>query len=342
MTFTWCISPGLSIRYSDAAESTPSSPRCAASSPWASTRLGLFAGRYPHPAAASAGPRRLRQPGATRTSHLISEVFAALPPGVGAHRVPHGVLGHGRRSRTWRRWAQGLDPRIDLFWTGRAICSPTPGPGGRRDLHAYRQPPAHLLGQLPGQRRGHGRTSCTSVRTAVETRSCGVRRRASSPTAWSCSRRRGSPSRPSPTTSAIREGYDPEAELAACDARRRRARRTCRGVRAVRGQRALVLPLVRRRAHRARRPGVRRCSSWSTGMRTRRRQPDLGALADRLLAAADHLLRGPGRRTARSGDEIRPWLRGVRDRRPGHPKDRRPGRCGAAGRGRAQRSWPRS
>ena len=28
-------------------------------------------------------------------------------------------------SRTWLQLGQGTDPQVDLFWTGRAICSPT-------------------------------------------------------------------------------------------------------------------------------------------------------------------------------------------------------------------------
>ena len=68
---------------------------------------------------------------------------------------------------------------------------------------------------------------------------------------------------------------------------------------------------------------------------------DLRDLADRLLAAAAHLLRGP---VAEPGAARRdPALaRGVRARRAGDPPHRRPGRRRATGRGRAQPSCAHS
>ena len=124
-----------------------------------------------------------------------------LPSGVAPHRLPDRLLGHGhralpRRARRGHRPAHRpvLDRARDLLADAR--------PRRCRDVHAHGEPAADLLGQLPGQRRGHGLRA--AHRAVPGPRPAPVARldRASWPTAWSCSRRRSSRSRRSPTTCA--------------------------------------------------------------------------------------------------------------------------------------------
>ena len=104
-------------------------------------------------------------------------------------------------SPTSPRSAQGIDPRIDLFWTGRAICSPTLDLADAATFARSTNRPPTYWDNYP----------VNDVAMGYELHIGPYRGRdphlwrastGSSPTAWSCSSRPRSRSRPSPTTCA--------------------------------------------------------------------------------------------------------------------------------------------
>ena len=237
------------------------------------------------------------------TSHVANRVFDR--PRAGARLVVCPTVYWGTApSRTWSRWARAS--------TRASTCS---GPGGpsarrrstsptRRPSTRTHRPPGDLLGQLPGQRRGHGLRAAHRAVPRPGPAPVARLRPASSPTAWSCSSRRRSRSRPSPTT---------------CAAPRPTTRRRAGGGRCAtswatrtwRPSRCSRTTCARRACAADDAPVVTRALEafvFRAGPGRRRgAAADLGALADRLLAAADHLLRGPVANPALM-DECRPWL----------------------------------
>ena len=123
MELLWCLSPGLSIRYSGTADLDALLAKVRSVAALGVTRVGLFLDDI---------PRQLQHPedraeyGDLVGAHvsLIGRVFAALPDGVGLIVCPTTYWGTGSEPEL-RALGRGIDARIDLFWTGRAVCSPT-------------------------------------------------------------------------------------------------------------------------------------------------------------------------------------------------------------------------
>jgi hyaluronoglucosaminidase len=123
VALTWCISPGLSIRYSDARDVEALTTKVAGVVALGIGQVGLFLDDIPmelqHPQDREAFADLEEAHG-----RLIDRVFSALPPGVRLIVCPTIYWGTGTEPYL-ASLAQRLDPRIDLLWTGRAICSPT-------------------------------------------------------------------------------------------------------------------------------------------------------------------------------------------------------------------------
>ena len=204
---------------------------------------------------------------------------------------------------------------VDLFWTGRAICSPTLDLDDARRFEATIGRAAALLGQLPRQRRRHDLRAAHRARTAAGTPPGRGARAGSSPTRWSCSRRRRSRWPRSRTTSATPPPTTPRPSWAAAILRGRRSGRR-RGLRRVRGQRALVLPERGRRARRWTGPGGLRVPAGPRRGSGRGRGPGRarGPAAGRRPPPAS---RARGEHGARR--RLPPLDRGVRARGAGHP-----------------------
>lgn len=123
LELAWCISPGLSIRYSDPDDVTALQAKIASVLALGVTQVGLFLDDI---------PRRLQHPQdeaafvslESAHVHLANEVKAALPVEGSLIVCPTEYWGRGTEPSLAILGA-GLDPAIDLFWTGRAICSPT-------------------------------------------------------------------------------------------------------------------------------------------------------------------------------------------------------------------------
>jgi hyaluronoglucosaminidase len=123
MGMTWCISPGLSIRYSDAADLQALKAKIASVLTPGLSRIGLFLDDI---------PRELQHPEDRATfadleaAHiaLCNEMLSALPAGVSLVVCPTEYRGRGTEPSLAQLGA-GLHRDIDVLWTGRAICAPT-------------------------------------------------------------------------------------------------------------------------------------------------------------------------------------------------------------------------
>jgi hyaluronoglucosaminidase len=123
LTFTWCVSPGLSMRYSDASDLAALSAKLASVAALGVTSFGLLLDDI---------PRELQHPEdrvvfgdlVEAHVHVVGRVAAGLP--AGSHLIVCPTLYRGYGTEDYLvRLAAGIDPRIDLFWTGREVCSRT-------------------------------------------------------------------------------------------------------------------------------------------------------------------------------------------------------------------------
>jgi hyaluronoglucosaminidase len=123
MELVWSVSPGLSIRYSDAVDREALQAKLRAVAELGVRRFGLFLDDIPvelqHPEDRAAHTSLVEAHVA-----LTNHVFSGLPAGAQLVVCPTVYWGRGTEPFL-ATLGQGIDPRIDLFWTGRAICSPT-------------------------------------------------------------------------------------------------------------------------------------------------------------------------------------------------------------------------
>ena len=123
MELTWCISPGLSIRYSDPHEIAALTTKISSVLALGVSHIGLLVDDI---------PRRLQFPEdqaafpSLEQAHisLANAVLESLPSSVDLVLCPVEYSGTGSEPSLSVLGA-GLDPRIDIYWTGRAICAPT-------------------------------------------------------------------------------------------------------------------------------------------------------------------------------------------------------------------------
>lgn len=122
LRLTWCVSPGLSMRYSDEADVAALITKLASVARLGVTSFGLLFDDIPH---------ELQHPEdraafmdlADAHAQVVRTVAQRLPEG--AHLVVCPTVYRGRGTEDYLvRLAAALDPRIDLFWTGREVCSP--------------------------------------------------------------------------------------------------------------------------------------------------------------------------------------------------------------------------
>ena len=123
LDFVYCLSPGLSIEYSSREDRRILSSKLDSIAGLGVRSFGLLLDDIPndlqHPSdrAAFAGLVEAHV-------SLVGEVFAGLATGARLVVCPTQYWGYGDEDYI-ARLGSGLDPRIDLFWTGRAICSAT-------------------------------------------------------------------------------------------------------------------------------------------------------------------------------------------------------------------------
>jgi hyaluronoglucosaminidase len=122
MRLAWCISPGLSIRYSDPSDLDALAAKIRSVVALGVSRIGLFLDDI---------PRELQHPedraafGDLAHAHvaLVDRIHATLPEGTRLVVCPTVYWGTG--TEPYVATLGEVDPRVDLFWTGRTICSPT-------------------------------------------------------------------------------------------------------------------------------------------------------------------------------------------------------------------------
>jgi len=123
VTFVYCLSPGLSIRYAEPADAEAVCAKLDSVGGLGIASFGLLLDDI---------PAELQHPGDRAAFDDLVEGQIVLVGKVAGHLGPERRLivcptrywGAGNEPEI-RRLGQAIDPRIDLFWTGRAICSPT-------------------------------------------------------------------------------------------------------------------------------------------------------------------------------------------------------------------------
>jgi hyaluronoglucosaminidase len=119
----YCLSPGLSIQYSSAADIDALIAKLESIVELGVRRFGLLLDDIP--LELQHAPDRAAF-GDLVEAHiaLIGRVFERLGPGRGLVVCPTVYCGYGDEDYI-TRLGRGVDPRVDLFWTGRAICAAT-------------------------------------------------------------------------------------------------------------------------------------------------------------------------------------------------------------------------
>jgi hyaluronoglucosaminidase len=121
--FVYCLSPGLSIRYSDPGDIEELSAKFSSVAALGVRTFGLLLDDIPtdlqHQADRATFPDL-----AGAHVHLVNQVAARLGPDRALVVCPTVYWGRGDEPYLARLGA-GIGPRIDVFWSGRAICSPT-------------------------------------------------------------------------------------------------------------------------------------------------------------------------------------------------------------------------
>jgi len=123
MTFMYCLSPGLTITYSSIDDLERLLAKYSAVRELGVTSFGLLLDdiparlQHPEDIAAFADVVEAQQ-------SLIGSVFSRFASDIHLTVCPTQYCGYGTEEYI-SRLGSGIDSRIDLFWTGRAICSPT-------------------------------------------------------------------------------------------------------------------------------------------------------------------------------------------------------------------------
>ena len=121
--FGWCISPGLSICYSDPGDLAALRAKIDRGLELGAGRVGLFLDDIPTELQYQADVQAFSSLLQAQVA-LVNAVRAALPADVPLLVCPTEYWGRGTES-SLAELAAALDPAVDLFWTGRAICSAT-------------------------------------------------------------------------------------------------------------------------------------------------------------------------------------------------------------------------
>ncbi|GAA1211802.1 protein O-GlcNAcase [Rhodoglobus aureus] len=123
MSFMYCLSPGLTIRYSSSEDHEMLTAKYTAVRELGVTNFGLLLDDIPtrlqHPEDKTAFTDLVEA-----QQSLIGSVFSQFTSDTHLTVCPTQYWGDGTEEYI-TRLGSGIDPRIDLFWTGRAICSPT-------------------------------------------------------------------------------------------------------------------------------------------------------------------------------------------------------------------------
>ena len=120
--FIFCLSPGLSIEYSSADDRRALGAKFESVASLGVSRFGLLLDDIPLSLQYQSDRAAFADLAEAHIA-LISEVYAQL--GAARKLIVCPTVYWGRGDEEYiRRLGDAIDPRIDLFWTGEAICSP--------------------------------------------------------------------------------------------------------------------------------------------------------------------------------------------------------------------------
>ncbi|HEY7525179.1 MAG TPA: protein O-GlcNAcase [Candidatus Limnocylindrales bacterium] len=119
----YCLSPGMSISYSSESDVRALGDKFGAVGELGVRQFGLLLDDIPQQLQYEADRSRFADLVDAQAS-LIGRVFQGLPSGTGLIVCPTTYWGYGDEPYI-ARLGRAIDPRIGMFWTGRAICSPT-------------------------------------------------------------------------------------------------------------------------------------------------------------------------------------------------------------------------
>lgn len=126
MTFVFCLSPGLTMRYSSATDREALLAKYVDVAALGVGEFGLLVDDIPttlqHPEDVAAFDDLLQAQ--IELANNVAARLREVDPAAGLIVCPTEYWGTGEET-SLRRLGAGLDPRIDLFWTGRAICAPS-------------------------------------------------------------------------------------------------------------------------------------------------------------------------------------------------------------------------
>ncbi|MEO6532041.1 MAG: protein O-GlcNAcase [Pseudolysinimonas sp.] len=126
LDFVYCLSPGLSIQYSSQGDIAELCAKFDSVARLGVGFFGLLLDDIPL-VLQHAVDRKQFDDLADAHSHIVQEVFTQLQQNDARHRLvvcPTVYRGYGDEPYV-ARLGRGIDPRIEFFWTGRAICSAT-------------------------------------------------------------------------------------------------------------------------------------------------------------------------------------------------------------------------
>jgi hyaluronoglucosaminidase len=123
LTFVYCISPGLSIEYSSDADVAALLAKLGSVAALGVGHFGLLLDDIPLELQHERDRAAYRDLVEAHAS-LVGRVVAGLGPGRKLVVCPTFYWGRGDEDGI-ARFGRALDPAVDLFWTGRAICSPS-------------------------------------------------------------------------------------------------------------------------------------------------------------------------------------------------------------------------
>jgi hyaluronoglucosaminidase len=121
--FLFCVSPGLSIEYSSAGDRRALVAKFQSVAELGVTFFGLLLDDIPLPLQHGSDRRAFADLAEAHIA-LIRDVYANLGPTNRLIVCPTVYWGRGDEDYVCRLGA-AVDPRVDLFWTGTAVCSPT-------------------------------------------------------------------------------------------------------------------------------------------------------------------------------------------------------------------------
>ena len=301
ITFVYCVSPGLSIRYSSATDLDALVAKLTSVGALGVVAFGLLLDDIP-PELQHAEDREAFADLAAAHVSVVGRLFDRLPAGTGLIVCPAVYWGRGDEPYV-AGLGGAIDPRIDLFWSGRAICSATLDLADAATFaRAAGRPPTYwdnypvndvaMTFELHiGPYRGRDPRLAEAARGVI----------ANPMELFEASR---IPLATIADYLASPGGYDPEASWAA-------AIRDVAGP-ADAGAFALFADNVRSSCLCADDAPIVARALEAFAFRLDRGEgvaaaADLGALADQLLAAADHLLQEPVANAALM-EECRPWI----------------------------------